>query len=157
MPPNKKVWRKCNIESWEENNEANSVVEDWISDRFSLHIWCHTVTSGIWVLKLWWCYDQAGTWCPRGQFCRSTFTVSPLLLNSDHRSLSLCSKYSGSLCCAKRSHNQGPHYTHNNNSRPGDAIILCTASDRLFELLQELKECKPAHLFITKCFQQALF
>ena len=34
MTPNKKVWRKCNIESWAENNEANSVVEDWISYRF---------------------------------------------------------------------------------------------------------------------------
>ena len=68
----KYFWTRSKNKTWpsftsfnlfEENNEANSVVEDWISNRFSLHIWCHTVTSGIWVLKLWWCYDQAGTWC----------------------------------------------------------------------------------------------
>ena len=39
---------------------------------FLIHLWCHKGTSGIWLPKLWWCYD-------RGGICRSSYTVSPLL------------------------------------------------------------------------------
>ena len=43
-----------------------------------IHLWCHKGTSGIWVTRLWCCYDRVGIWSLKGQICRSTYTDRPL-------------------------------------------------------------------------------
>ena len=45
-----------------------------------IHLWCHKGTSGIWVSRLWCCYDRVGIWSLKGQICRSTYTDSPLVI-----------------------------------------------------------------------------
>ena len=47
-----------------------------------IHLWCHKGTSGIWVSRLWCCYDRVGIWSLKGQICRSTYTDRPLSVTS---------------------------------------------------------------------------